>query len=58
MEYCESDDYSLSNITTTTIEKYSKYWGDFEAINPLLFIAFLFDPHYKISVLNFGSEQM
>jgi hypothetical protein len=24
--------------------KYDKYWGDFEKINPLLFVASLLDP--------------
>jgi hypothetical protein len=53
MKYCENNNYSLSNITTTMKEKYNKYWGDFEAINPLLFIASLLDPRYKIFVLEF-----
>jgi hypothetical protein len=53
MEYCENNNYSLSNITTTMKEKYNKYWGDFEAINPLLFTASLLDPRYKISILEF-----
>jgi hypothetical protein len=53
MEYCESDDYSLSNVTTKMKVKYDKYWGDFEAINPLLFLTSVLDPRYKIFVLEF-----
>jgi hypothetical protein len=53
MEYSESDDYSLSNITRKMIGKYDKYWGDFKAINPLLLVATVLDPRYKKSVLEF-----
>jgi hypothetical protein len=33
--------------------KYDKYWGDFEKINPLLFVASVFDPRYKMIILEF-----
>jgi hypothetical protein len=33
--------------------KYDKYWGDFEKINPLLFVAAVLNPHYKIIILEF-----
>ena len=53
MDYCESDDYSLSNMARKMKVKYDKYWGDFEAINPLLWVATVLDPRYKKSVLEF-----
>jgi hypothetical protein len=53
MEYSESNDYSLSNMARKMIVKYDKYWGDFEAINPLLWVAAVLDPCYKKSVLEF-----
>ena len=53
MDYCESDDYSLSNIARKMKVKYDKYWGDFEAINSLLWVVAVLDPYYKISVLEF-----
>ncbi|XP_062152026.1 zinc finger BED domain-containing protein RICESLEEPER 1-like [Alnus glutinosa] len=33
--------------------KYDKYWGDFEKINPLLFVASVLDPRYKMVILEF-----
>jgi hypothetical protein len=29
MDYCESDDYSLSNMARKMKVKYDKYWRDF-----------------------------
>jgi hypothetical protein len=43
--------------------KYDKYWGDVEKINPLLFVASLLDPRYKMAGLeywfrlSFGAEK-
>jgi hypothetical protein len=53
MDYCESDDYLLSNMARKMKVKYDKYWGDFEAINPLLWVAVVLNPRYKVSVLKF-----
>ena len=53
MDYCESDDYLLSNMARKMKVKYDKYWGDFEAINPLLWVAAMLDPRYKVSVLEY-----
>ena len=53
MDYCESDDYSLSNMANKMKVKYDKYWGDFEAINPLLLLVAMLDPRYKVSILEF-----
>jgi hypothetical protein len=53
MDYCESDDYLLSSMARKMKVKYDKYWGDFEAINPLLWVAAVLDPRYKVSVLEF-----
>jgi hypothetical protein len=33
--------------------KYDKYWGDVEKINPLLFVASLLDPRYKMIALEY-----
>jgi hypothetical protein len=53
MDCCESDDYLLSSMARKMKVKYDKYWGDFEAINPLLWVAAMLDPRYKVSVLEF-----
>jgi hypothetical protein len=50
---CGSDDDMLSAMAYKVKLKYDKYWGDFEKINPLLFIAFVLDPCYKMEVLEF-----
>jgi hypothetical protein len=53
MEYCDSDDYLLSSMTIKMKMKYDKYWGDLEKINPLLFVASVLDPRYKMIILEF-----
>jgi hypothetical protein len=57
MDYCESDDYLLSNMARKMKVKYDKYWGDFEAINPLLWVAVVLDPRYKVFVLEFWLQK-
>jgi hypothetical protein len=53
MAYCGSDDDMLSAMAFRIKFKYDKYWEDFEKINPLLFIAYVLDPRYKLEVLEF-----
>jgi hypothetical protein len=53
MAYCGSDDDKLSDMAFRMKLKYDKYWGDFEKINTLLFIASVLDPRYKMEVLEF-----
>jgi hypothetical protein len=52
MAYCDSDDDMLSAMAFRMKLKYDKYWGDFEKINPLLFIASVLYPCYKMEVLS------
>jgi hypothetical protein len=56
MEYCESDDYSLSNGNKNVNEN-NKFSGDFEAINPLLFVTSMLDPRYKIPILEYWFQK-
>jgi hypothetical protein len=53
IEYCKSDDDLLSSMAIKMKMKYDKYWGDFEKINPLLFVADVLDPRYKIIILEY-----
>jgi len=53
IEYCDSDDILLSAMAIIMKMKYDKYWGDFEKINPLLFVTSMLDPLYKIDILEF-----
>lgn len=52
-EYYDSDNILLSTMAIKVKTKYDKYWGDFEKINPLLFVASVLDHCYKMDVLEF-----
>jgi hypothetical protein len=52
-EYFESSDPLLSTMANRMKVKYDKYWGDVEKINPLLFVASLLDPLYKMIALEY-----
>lgn len=62
-EYSESSDPLLNTMANRMKMKYDKYWGDVEKINPLLFVASLLDPRYKMAGLeywfrlSFGAEK-
>jgi hypothetical protein len=62
-EYSESSDPLLNAIANRMKVKYDKYWEDVEKINPLLFVASLLDPRYKMAGLeywfwfSFGAEK-
>jgi len=63
-EYFESSDPLLNTMANRMKGKYDKYWGDVEKINPLLFVASLLDPRYKMAGLeywfrlSFGAEKV
>ncbi|KAK4285030.1 hypothetical protein QN277_001781 [Acacia crassicarpa] len=46
----------LCNMAKGMQSKYDKYWGKFENLNPLLVIAVVLDPRYKMKYLNFIFE--
>jgi hypothetical protein len=52
-EYYDSDNILLSTMAIKVKTKYDKYWGDFEKINPLLFVGSVLDHRYKMDVLEF-----
>ncbi|XP_074372575.1 zinc finger BED domain-containing protein RICESLEEPER 2-like [Apium graveolens] len=43
----------LSGMAVSMKEKYNKYWGTAENINPLLFLAVVRDPRYNMRYLKF-----
>jgi hypothetical protein len=53
IEYFKSSNPLLSTIVNRMKVKYDKYWGDVEKINPLLFVASLLDPCYKMIALEY-----
>ncbi|KAK1355224.1 hypothetical protein POM88_048480 [Heracleum sosnowskyi] len=48
----------LSSMAGSMKEKYDKYWGDAEDINPLLFLAVVLDPRYKMGYLKYCFESV
>ena len=51
LEYAQSSDPLMSDIKMKV--KYDKYWGNFEKINQLLFVAVILDPLYKLVVIDY-----
>ncbi|KAK9999965.1 hypothetical protein SO802_019568 [Lithocarpus litseifolius] len=43
----------LKEMAQSTKEKYEKYWGDFENMNLMMFIAVVLDPRYKMKYLKY-----
>lgn len=39
-------------------KKFDKYWGSFANFNPLMVIAVVLDPRYKMKFLKYAFEQM
>ncbi|XP_028774231.1 zinc finger BED domain-containing protein RICESLEEPER 2-like [Neltuma alba] len=48
----------LSSMAKSMQIKYDKYWGKFDNFNPLLVIAVVLDPRYKMKFLKFAFEDM
>ena len=38
--------------------KYDKYWGSVDRINPMLFVAVVVDPRYKLKYVKFWFKQL
>lgn len=38
--------------------KFNKYWGDVEKNNPLLFVAIVLDPPYKLGYVTWSLEDI
>ncbi|KAH0691482.1 hypothetical protein KY289_018840 [Solanum tuberosum] len=48
-----SGDPLLSNMAKHMEKKFTKYWGDFDDMNMLLFVAIVLDPRYKFKYVEF-----
>ncbi|XP_028807603.1 zinc finger BED domain-containing protein RICESLEEPER 1-like [Neltuma alba] len=42
----------LREMSTIMQVKYDKYWGQADNMNPLLFVAVILDPRYKLAYVN------
>lgn len=57
-ELADANDPLLFLMAVSMKEKYDKYWGTVENINPLLFLAVVLDPRYKIKYLRYCFESV
>ncbi|XP_057454143.1 zinc finger BED domain-containing protein RICESLEEPER 2-like [Lotus japonicus] len=48
----------LGSITSSMSEKFDKYWGNIEKFNPLLLVAVVLDPRYKLEYVTYCIEDM
>jgi hypothetical protein len=53
LEYAQSPDPLMSGMASKMKIKYDKYWGNFEKMNQLLFVAVILDPRYKLVAFDF-----
>ncbi|XP_054780792.1 zinc finger BED domain-containing protein DAYSLEEPER-like [Prosopis cineraria] len=57
-ENIESDDPLLREMSLSMKSKYDKYWGAADNLNPLLIIAVILDPRYKLAYINHVFDQL
>ncbi|XP_054791204.1 zinc finger BED domain-containing protein RICESLEEPER 2-like [Prosopis cineraria] len=57
-ENVESDDPLLREMSLSMKRKYDKYWGATDNLNPLLIIAVILDPRYKLAYINHVFDQL
>ena len=48
----------LGTMACSMSVKYDKYWGNVEKFNPLLFVAVVLDPRYKLDYITWSLEDM
>ncbi|CAL5341776.1 unnamed protein product [Camellia sinensis] len=56
-ELCVHDDLSLKLLAHGMSSKFDKYWGKFDKINLLLFVAIVVDPRYKLKYVQWCLEE-
>ena len=54
----KSQNTLLKSTTTNMQTKFEKYWGEGEKINPLLYVAMVFDPRKKLRFLKFSFSKI
>ena len=53
-----SENCMLSSMASRMNMKFIKYWGDFDGINGLLYVAVVLDPRYKMMYMKVGLASM
>lgn len=48
----------LKNVASAMKEKFAKYWGDWNKMNPLIFIASILDPRNKLKMIKVGIKKL
>ena len=51
IELCDNEDVSLHLMARGMSSKLDKYWGKFDKVNLLLFVAIVIDPRYKLNYI-------
>lgn len=54
----QSEDYNMHRIAVKMREKYDKYWGSWENMNMLTYIAVLLDPRNKEEILGYALDDI
>ena len=49
----QSEDDMLMKMASTMKLKFDKYWGKTDRMNMIVYVAFVLDPRYKITVLSY-----
>ncbi|GMP55373.1 hypothetical protein CsSME_00020213 [Camellia sinensis var. sinensis] len=58
IELCDNEDVSLNLMARGMSSKFDKYWGKFDKVNLLLFVAIVIDPHYKLNYIQWCLEEI
>ncbi|KAH0781586.1 hypothetical protein KY290_001184 [Solanum tuberosum] len=53
VNYSKCDDSLLTGMAKKMKGKFNKYWGDFDDMNMLLFVAVVLDPRFKMKYVKF-----
>jgi hypothetical protein len=56
LNYARSSDPLVSVMAKEMKEKYDKYWGNFDKVNRLLFVAVVFDLRYKVVAFEYWCQ--
>lgn len=58
IELCKNEDVSLCFMAHGMNSKFDKYWGKFDKVNLLLFVAIVIDPRYKLNYIRWCLEEI
>nr|XP_019707766.1 zinc finger BED domain-containing protein RICESLEEPER 1-like [Elaeis guineensis] len=56
--HISSEDSSFKEMAIRMKKEHDKYWANVTKINPLLFVALVLDPRYKLEYVNFAIDEI